>query len=157
MMAATTALASFSLFVFVLRRGNTFPRLDSRDHWTGLRQCWRIDCNRGGGGGRIGRPRFVQELSHNSADLLDIQRAKARHPIRSIEIPRILRQADEIPDRRIRGPGARKALMSEPDPIDLIGGSGVAGGGSPVIGEAGFARSAAFGDRFLSASDCSAA
>src|SRR5215467_4899841 len=53
--------------------------------------------------------------------------------------------------------GARKALMSEPDPIDLIGGSGVAGGGSPVIGEAGFARSAAFGDRFLSASDCSAA
>src|SRR5215467_16383322 len=105
MMAATTALASFSLFVFVLRRGNTFPRLDSRDHWTGLRQCWRIGCNRGGGGGRIGRPRYVQDLSHNSADLLEIQRAEARHPIRGIEIPRILRQADEIADRGISGPG----------------------------------------------------
>src|SRR5271165_7373776 len=52
--------------------------------------------------------RLVQKLRHESTDVLDTQRTKARHPIRGIEIPSVLRQADEIADGGISCPSPAK-------------------------------------------------
>jgi len=89
MMTAWTALARFSLAIFMLRCGNTFPRLANRNRRTGLRRHYPSALNRGGSG-RIGRPWIVQELSRQPTDLLKIERAKARYPAWRIEIPCIL-------------------------------------------------------------------
>ena len=108
MMAAGARLVRFSLIIFVLRCSNTLRRLYDWGYYSGLRRRYRSVHNRDGGGGRIRHLRLTQHLGRESTDLLKIKRAKARHPIRGIEIPRILRQADEIADRGISCPGPAK-------------------------------------------------
>ena len=108
MMPARAGPASLSLIVFMLRRSNTSRRVSEVYRRSGFCRCCRMVCERRGGRGRVGRLRLIQDLRHETTDLLKIERAKARHPIRGIEIPCILRQADEIAYSRISRPSPAK-------------------------------------------------
>ena len=98
----------FSLSIFALYLSNTFALLDNRRQRKTLRRCRRTVCKRGCGEEGIDQPRLAQELSRQLADFVQTQRTKAGDPVQAIEIPSILRQADEVADRRIGCPGPAK-------------------------------------------------
>jgi len=108
MMSARAGLASLSLIVFMLRRRNTPRRLGDVYRRSGLRRCCRMVGERRGDWGRVGRLRLIQDPRQETTDVLKIERTKARHPTRGIEIPCILRQADEIADGGISCPSLAK-------------------------------------------------